>query len=69
LGKAEAEARRMKTRRVGSAARNMHVKLRPGGTDSYPLWGLHNLDRRNYPAATVIFFVLNAEGTNVSYAA
>ena len=36
----------------------MHVKLRPGGTDSYPLWGLHNLGRRNYPAATVIFLVL-----------
>ena len=26
----------------------MHVKLRLGGTDSYPLLGLHNLGRRNY---------------------
>jgi hypothetical protein len=36
----------------------MHVKLRAAGADSYPFWGLRNLGRRNYPAATVIFLVL-----------
>jgi hypothetical protein len=44
----------------GSAsARNMHVKLLPR-RDGFlpPFWGLHNLGRRNYPAATVIFLVL-----------
>ena len=39
-----------------ASARNMHVKLRLGGTDSYLLLG-SILGRRNFPAAAVIFSI------------